>query len=394
MSRQGEARPDSGSMFAGLMSGTSMDGVDAVIADFAASADFSGPTAVPRLLAHVQLAMPAALRAQLLALNSPGDNELHRAALAANAIAHWYAQALAEVIVAAGCDATRLRAVGAHGQTVRHRPREFDGSGYTVQLLNAALLAELAGIDVIADLRSRDVAAGGQGAPLVPAFHARCFRQPQRAIAVLNLGGIANLTLLPPAEAVNEPVRGFDCGPANVLSDLWHCRHHPQGPGYDVDGAWAATGRVDSRWLAELLAEPFLALPPPKSTGRDLFNDAWLDGHLIHAPPAQRDVAASLLEFTATAAIQALQRELPAAQELLVCGGGAFNIHLMSRLQALAGPGIDVRSTAAAGVAPDQVEALAFAWLAQACVRRVPGNLPAVTGAAGPRVLGALYPAA
>jgi anhydro-N-acetylmuramic acid kinase len=374
-------------LFAGLMSGTSMDGVDAVLADFADS----GPA--PRLRAHVHLPMPAALGAELLALNAPGDNELHRAALAANAVARWYADALCAVLEAAKVQAAEVRAVGAHGQTVRHRPREFDGTGYTLQLLNAALLAELSGIDVVADLRSRDVAAGGQGAPLVPAFHARCFRRADASVAVLNLGGIANLTLLPPAADALAPVRGFDCGPANVLSDLWHRRHHPAGPGYDRDGAWAASGRVDAASLATLRAEPFFALPPPKSTGRDLFNAGWLDARLAGAPSAAADVAATLLELTAQTAIEALRREAPATQELLVCGGGAFNGNLMRRLAALAGPGTHVGTTAARGIAPDRVEAMAFAWLAAAFVAAEPGNLPAVTGAAGPRRLGALFPA-
>ncbi|MCE2917774.1 MAG: anhydro-N-acetylmuramic acid kinase [Rubrivivax sp.] len=387
MTRPGERPLRPRPLFAGLMSGTSMDGVDAVVVAF----DGDSP---PQVLAHVQLAIPATLGTELRALNVPGDNELHRAALAANGVARWYAQALAAVLDRAGCMASEVAAVGAHGQTVRHRPGEFDATGYTTQLLNAALLAELSGIDVVADLRSRDVAAGGQGAPLVPAFHARCFRQPERAVAVLNLGGIANLTLLPPLGDGTTPVRGFDCGPANVLSDLWHRRHHPKGPGFDRDGAWAASGRVDAVWLTELLKEPFFALAPPKSTGRDLFNDNWVDRRLMNAPAVPRDVAATLLELTATTAMQALVRELPEAQELLVCGGGAFNAHLMRRLQTLAGPDIKVSSTAPAGMPPDQVEAVAFAWLALSFTRRQPGNLPAVTGAAGPRVLGALYPAA
>jgi anhydro-N-acetylmuramic acid kinase len=379
-----------GRLFAGLMSGTSMDGVDAVLAAF------DDPAAPPRLLAHRHRAMPPALRAELLALNSPGPDELHRSALAANAVAGWYAAALAELLAHAGRPASAVVAAGAHGQTVRHRPGEFDGTGYTVQLLNASLLAERSGVAIVADLRSRDLAAGGQGAPLVPAFHARCFRRDDEAVAVLNLGGIANLTLLPPARDASAPVRGFDCGPANVLMDLWHGRHHPQGPGFDRGGAWAASGRVDPSWLQALLAEPYFALPPPKSTGRDLFNPAWLARHLPAAPPAPADVAATLLELTARSCIAALRREAPATRELLVCGGGAFNGHLMARLRALAeaDPPIRVRDSGEAGLAPDHVEALAFAWLAAAHVDGVSGNLPAVTGAAGPRRLGAFYPAA
>ena len=391
-------------LHAGLMSGTSLDGVDAVLARWPEpGTETSSATGRPRPVevAFVHGPMPVALRAELMALQADGAREMHRAALAANALADLYAQTLRRLLEAAGVAPAAVRSVGAHGQTVRHRPGEFDGTGYTVQLLNGALLAERGGVDVVCDLRSRDLAAGGQGAPLVPAFHAEVFGRADAATAVLNLGGIANLTLLPPAG--QGPVRGFDCGPANVLMDLWAERH---GRGrHDADGAWAAGGRVHAALLQRLLGEPFLQRRPPKSTGRDLFHAAWLDGHLdaLPAPPAAQDVMATLAEFTAEAACAALAREAPATTRLLVCGGGAFNGHLMRRLAALAGrphapgahggPGVTVQRTDAEGIAPDHVEALAFAWLARAFDRRVAGNLPAVTGAAGPRVLGALYPA-
>jgi anhydro-N-acetylmuramic acid kinase len=280
-----------------------------------------------------------------------------------------------------------VRAIGAHGQTVRHRPGSFDGTGYTLQLMNGALLAELTGIAVACDFRSRDVAAGGQGAPLVPAFHAACFGHAGRAQAVLNVGGIANLTLLDGAGGVI----GFDCGPGNVLMDAW--TQQQQGQPFDAGGAWAARGLVHPGLLAELQREPFLALPPPKSTGRDLFTPDWLQPRLaaVGGPLAAADVMATLAEFTAMAAVQALRRHAPASGRLVVCGGGAFNAHLMRRLAALSG--LPVVSSAALGVPPDQVEALAFAWLARARVQGEPGNVPAVTGAAGPRVLGALYAA-
>jgi anhydro-N-acetylmuramic acid kinase len=369
--------------FVGLMSGTSLDGVDAVLAD----CDGKRP---PRDLAYVHLPMPAALRDELLALNRRGDDELHRAALAAAELSRLYAQAVAALLAQAGFVPGEVRALGAHGQTVRHRPGEFDGTGYTVQLLDGALLAELTGIDVVCDLRRRDVAAGGQGAPLVPALHAACFAQPGVDVAVLNLGGIGNLTLL----GAEGAVRGFDCGPGNVLLDLW-CQQHTGQP-FDQDGRWAASGRVDGALLQAALAEPFLALPPPKSTGRDLFDEGWIGRWLVRAGgPVRRaeDVAATLAEFTARAAIDALRREAPATRELLVCGGGAHNAHLMRRLHALAGPRVAVGSSATRGLAADRVEALAFAWLAWAFCERRPGNLPAVTGARGPRLLGALYPA-
>lgn len=366
-------------LYIGLMSGTSVDGVDGVLVDFA------GPA--PALQGHVHLGFEPALRRDLLGLNQSGADELHRAALCANALALCYAQATAQLLTHCATAASAVRAVGAHGQTVRHRPGDHDGIGYTLQLLNGALLAERCGIDVVCDLRSRDVAAKGQGAPLVPAFHAAVFGRPGQVQAVLNLGGIGNLTLLDGQGGV----RGFDCGPGNALMDLW-CERHLGQP-YDADGAWAAGGRVLAPLLQRLAQEPFLQRPPPKSTGRDLFNGPWLDALLrgTDTAPAQ-DVQATLAEFTVLAAVQALRQHLPGCSSLLVCGGGALNKLLMARLAATL-PGVRVASTAAAGVPPMQVEAAAFAWLARAFVLRQPGNLPAVTGAIGPRVLGALHPA-
>ncbi len=367
-------------LFGGLMSGTSLDGVDAVLAEF--------PEAGPmRVLAHVALPMPAALQAELLALNTPGEQELHRAALAGNAVARLYAEAAQALLHAAGRTAAEVTALGAHGQTVRHRPGEFDGTGYTSQLLNGALLAELSGIDVVCDLRNRDVAAGGQGAPLVPAFHAARFAEPDVTTAVLNIGGIANLSLL----HADSRVGGFDCGPGNVLMDLW-CQRH-QGTPYDADGAWAASGTVLPALLGQALAEPFFARQPPKSTGRDLFHADWLGALLSgHGAAPAADIQATLAELTVRAAADALLRHAPDTRRLLVCGGGALNGHLMRRLAATL-PGVAVASSAAAGLPPLQVEACAFAWLAQAFTQRQPANRPEVTGARGPRLLGALYPA-
>lgn len=364
----------------GLMSGTSLDGVDAVLAAF------NAPGRPFEVLAHHHQAFEPALRQELLALNQPGHNELHRAALAANALSRAYASATATLLQACGRPASAVSALGAHGQTVRHRPGEFDGTGYTLQLLNGALLAELSGIDVVCDLRSRDVAAGGQGAPLVPAFHAAVFAQPGRAQAVLNLGGIGNVTLL----GTDGQVSGFDCGPGNALLDHW-CALHTGQP-FDDAGRWSAQGRVDQALLARLLAEPYFHRPPPKSTGRDLFHPAWLQALLDDGTPRSAvDVQATLAQLTADAASQAVRQHLPGAQRLLVCGGGAFNLDLLHRL-ALGLPGCQVHTTDVAGLPPMQVEAAAFAWLAQAFLQRRPGNHPAVTGARGPRLLGAFYP--
>jgi anhydro-N-acetylmuramic acid kinase len=370
----------------GLMSGTSLDGVDGVLVRWVDSPGQGN--APPQRLAGAHVAFPQALRAELLALNTAGPDELHRAALAANALARLYADVALALLAHGGVAAGDVDAIGAHGQTVRHRPQAFDGCGYTLQLLNPALLAERTGIPVVADLRSRDLAAGGQGAPLVPAFHALCFADPRQDVAVLNLGGIANLTLLP----ASGPVGGFDCGPGNVLMDLW-CQRVLALP-FDAGGAVAATGTPLPALLRACQAEPFFALPSPKSTGRDLFNDDWLGARLAEAgaaSAAQADVLATLAELTAWAAAQDLRAALPGARRLAVCGGGARNVHLLARLAALAAPA-EVVTTDALGVPADAVEALAFAWLARAHLLGLPGNLTAVTGAAQPRVLGTLTP--
>ena len=369
----------------GLMSGTSLDGVDGV------AARFDGPEQAVQLLGHVHQPFAPELRQQMLALNQPGPNELHRAALAGNALARAYASTVSALLESCRLTAPDIDALGAHGQTVRHRPGEFDGTGYTLQLLNGALLAELSGITVINDFRSRDVAAGGQGAPLVPAFLHAVFGQPGVSRAVLNIGGMANLTLL----GADGRVLGFDCGPGNVLLDLWCSRH--LGQPYDQDGRWASQGRVIGSLLARMLDDPFVKRQPPKSTGRDHFNADWLDRLLLaagtgHSPLAPEDVQATLVEFTAQTAIASALAAQDDTQQLLVCGGGALNGHLMRRLTARSG-GRSVGSTLLAGVDPMQVEAAAFAWLAKAFLAHKPGNLAEVTGAAGLRPLGAMYPA-
>jgi len=369
--------PASAALYIGLMSGTSVDGVDGVLVRL-------GDTQAPQVLSSASLPMPENLRRELLALNRSGDDELARASLAANALARLYAQAVSGLLQDAGLHARDVTAIGAHGQTVRHRP----DIGYTVQLNAPALLAELSGIDVVADFRSRDVAAGGQGAPLVPPFHAAIFGAPQGR-AVLNLGGIANVTLLAP----DQPVRGFDTGPANVFLDAW-CQRHLGQP-YDADGRWAGTGKVVAPLLEQLIAsEPWFALPAPKSTGRDLFNLQWLDDRLaaFDGPtPAPQDVQATLQRLTARTVANAIDAAAAHTQEVFVCGGGARNAGLMQELAyCLQRP---VHPTDVLGVPAQQVEALAFAWLAQAFVQRKPAGQPAVTGARGARVLGALYPA-
>ncbi len=369
-------------LYIGLMSGTSMDGVDAVLVRVEADGSVQA-------LAHDYQPFGAELRAELLALNSPGDNELQRAALAGNAVARAYAQVCGALLNAQRRVPQDIRALGAHGQTVRHRPGEFDGTGFTLQVLNASLLAELTGIAVVHDLRSRDLAVGGQGAPLVPAFHRAALAQPGEDVAVLNVGGISNVSLL----WADGRSGGFDCGPGNCLMDGWIHRH--QGASYDAGGQWAAQGQVHAGLLAALIAEPYFHQAPPRSTGRDLFHLGWLDERIAaHAPQVSAvDVQATLLELSARCVTDSLAAHAPGAwRELLVCGGGAFNEALLGRLRALL-PGMTVATTDRRGLPPMQVEGAAFAWLAMRHVRGLPGNLPAATGGTGLRVLGSYTPA-
>jgi anhydro-N-acetylmuramic acid kinase len=365
--------------FIGLMSGTSMDGVDGVLAGFEAGQ--------PRVLQFASAPFPDSLRAELMALNASGPDELHRAWLAGNGLMRVYADVVQALLAQARLPATEIQAIGAHGQTVRHRPQQFDGTGYTIQLAQPALLAELTGIQVVADFRSRDVAAGGQGAPLAPFFHQAVFGQPGETVGVLNLGGISNITVL----RADGSMAGFDCGPANALMDGW-CAEHTGAP-YDEDGRWASGGTVIAKLLAALLAEPYFALPPPKSTGRDLFNRPWLDAQLQRFPGlAPAHVQATLAELTARSCADEARRHASGLRRLIVCGGGALNGYLMGRLQALL-PAATVESSDAAGIPPQQVEAAAFAWLARKCVRGEKLALESTTGALGARVLGGIYPA-
>lgn len=358
-------------LYIGLMSGTSLDGVDAVLADFG--------THPPRLIATHYLPYPRGLSENLLALQNKGDNELHRAALLGNELARLYYQSVAAVLEKSGVGTESVQAIGCHGQTVRHNPKD----GYTVQLGNPALLAESSGIRVVADFRSRDIAAGGQGAPLVPAFHEAVFRTPQSHRVVLNVGGIANVTDLKP----DSIAKGFDTGPGNMLLDAWVQLH--TGQAYDEGGVWATSGQVIPRLLNALLADPFFAWAPPKSCGREQFNLDWLYSHLVGSESA-KDVQSTLLELTADSIVSAIVRWCGTPDELAICGGGAHNFALVRRLSAQL-PQTRVLTSNALGIDADWVEALAFAWLARQTLLGLPGNLPAATGAKGPRVLGAIY---
>ncbi len=353
------------------MSGTSLDGIDAVLVDL------SRPQ--PLQLAYHYLPFDDALKSSLLELHLPGHNELHLAQVAGNLLARMYAQSITALLSQTGIAATRILAIGCHGQTIRHRPEQ----GYSLQIGNAALLSELTGITVVNDFRSRDIAAGGQGAPLVPAFHDHVLRHPDIHRVIINIGGISNLTNLAP----NLPASGFDCGPGNLLMDAW-CAQHTGKP-YDKNGAWAASGRVLPELLELMLEEPFFSAAPPKSSGRDLFNSTWLLGRL-KGDEAAVNVQATLLELTCRTIAQAIRQHCGNAREVYLCGGGAHNQSLSDRLSALL-PDCSIQTTGVLGLDSDFMEAIAFAWLAQQAMHRKPANLPLVTGARHPCILGAIY---
>lgn len=360
-------------LYIGLMSGTSLDGVDAVVARFPG-------TTPPELLASNYLPYPASLRARLLELHTPQADELHLTNCIALELADLYTESITGLLAKAHLEAKQIKAIGCHGQTIRHRPE----SGYTVQLVNGARLAEKTGITSIIDFRNRDIAAGGQGAPLVPAFHAATLYSQSEHRVIVNIGGISNLTNLP----TDGTISGFDCGPGNLLLDAWAARH--LGKPVDLGGAWATSGMVLPELLLRLLNHAFFTQSPPKSAGREQFNLDWLVGELA-GDESPQDVQATLLELTARGIVDAANLWCPGFEALYVCGGGVHNTALMQRLKALTSK--PVASSAQLGMDPDWLEAIAFAWLAQQCLERKPGNLPAVTGASGPRILGAIYPA-
>lgn len=362
-------------LYIGIMSGTSLDGVDAALVSFSSS--------TPSLIQAIFLPYDDQLRARLLALNQAGQDELHRAALLSNELSRLYAEAVVELLVNSGISSQSITAIGCHGQTVRHCPQSE--SAYSIQLGNAALLAELTGITVVADFRSRDIAAGGQGAPLVPAFHQILLGHAQIYRIIVNIGGIANITSLSPT----GEIIGFDCGPGNMLMDAWCLQH--KGSTYDHNGSWAQTGQSIPGLLEAFLTFPFFSLPPPKSTGREMFGNDWLNSYL-RGDEAPEDVQATLLRLTVEAIARPILHHFPEAEEIYLCGGGARNGKLLAELKA-ALPGKSVDLTDVLGINADWMEAFAFAWLAKQAINKMPGNLPAVTGAQGHRILGAIYQA-
>ena len=363
--------------FLGLMSGTSLDGIDAAIVDFGGS--------FPTIYAAHTVPFEPELRQAILSLaQGQTTHEIEALGTLDTRLGEHFAQAALDLIEHSGLPRDAIRAIGSHGQTIRHRPDlQYP---FTLQIGDPNIIAEHTGITTVADFRRRDIAAGGQGAPLVPAFHAMCFRTPAENRAILNIGGMANLTILP-ADAATA-VSGSDTGPGNVLLDAWISR--TQGSSFDAEGAWAASGTVIPALLERLMNEPFLRGAPPKSTGRELFQLDWLDRQLHGLTAPAADVQATLCAFTARSITDALHSWAPQTQRLLVCGGGARNLQLMNVLRAEL-TGITLDSTAAHGLEPEWIEAAAFAWMAQETLASRPSNIPSVTGARHPVILGGIY---
>lgn len=367
-------------LYIGLMSGTSLDAIDAVLVDFSNDG-------LQLLSAHTE-PLPDALRKTLLALNRPAAGEIARMTQADAELGKHFAQAVNKLLARHNMASSEIRAIGSHGQTIRHNPAA--DSPYTLQIGDPNTLAELTGITTVADFRRRDLAAGGQGAPLMPAFHAARLRVNDVDRVIINIGGMANITLLPANP--DKPVTGFDTGPGNVLMDGWYQRH--QKGNFDKGGHWAASGKVDEAFLQRLQRDKFFSLAPPKSTGRDHFDMRWLDRLMKrHGKRLQRkNVQATLCELTASSIASAIHEYAAEAEEVIVCGGGVHNTALMFRLQALL-TGKRLLSSEDFDIDPDYMEAIGFAWLAKQTLDGKPGNLPSVTGANHPVVLGGIYPA-
>ena len=375
----GKLIPMKDNLYIGLMSGTSMDAIDAALVSITSSGI--------KLLESQTVAIPGPVRSDILALNKSGDNEIERMMVLDNRLGHLFADAVMQLLEKASQTADNITAIGSHGQTLRHRPDGGDGN--TLQVGNANIIAEKTGITVITDFRRRDMAAGGQGAPLVPAFHSAVFHDNKANRVIVNIGGIANITVLPKNN--NEPVTGYDSGPGNLLMDTWIKQHHNQS--MDAHGQWAASGKADESLVSALLDDAYFRQAAPKSTGRDYFNSHWLEQHLQpYQGLAAEDVQASLCELTAISIADAIGQSGADEHEIYICGGGGHNTFLISRLQQHM-PQQAVTTTSALGLDPDWVEATAFAWLAKQSLSQQAGNLPAVTGATHAVILGGIYPA-
>lgn len=364
-------------LYIGLMSGTSADAIDAVLVDLRST---------PKLLTQYTLPIPTKTRQQIHALSLPGDNEIDRIGALDVNLGKLFARASQELLSKANISAAQITAIGSHGQTIRHRPPGSPQGTFTLQIGDPNLIAELTGITTVADFRRRDIAAGGQGAPLVPAFHRAIFHAQDKDRVIVNIGGMANITWLP----AQGQILGFDTGPGNVLMDTWIAEH--LGKSYDQNGVWAASGQACKILLTKLLTTPYFKLPAPKSTGRESFNRAWLDVSLgkLSSPLAPADIQATLLELTAITIADSINSLGQSSKDIFVCGGGAYNTALMHRLKVILSND-NLATTAVLGVDPQWIEAMAFAWLAQQTINHRPGNLREVTGATREVVLGGVY---
>jgi len=364
-------------LYIGLMSGTSMDGIDAVLVDLSAN---------PHILATNYTPYDKEIRDELLTLSTGSDNGTGLLASLDTRLGQLFAHAALELLQQAGIEPQKIKAIGSHGQTIRHEPHATCPN--SLQIGNPNVIIENTGITTVADFRRRDIAAGGEGAPLVPAFHNEVFRSSVTDRVVVNIGGIANITILP--KEGNLPVTGFDTGPGNVLMDCWSARH--LGTAFDTDGQWSASGKIHELLLQTLLGHPYFNLTPPKSTGREDFNLQWLDEIVngMDTSPSPQDIQATLCELTACTISQAIGISAPQVDEILVCGGGVHNKILMQRLMTCL-QNCSIQSTEVFGIHPDWVESAAFAWLAKQTLEGKPGNLPSVTGATKAVVLGGIY---
>ncbi len=367
--------------FIGLMSGTSADGIDAVLA----SIPDEGP---PRIEQVVSQPFTDDVRQQIFTLSSRGKNEIERLGVLDHRLANEFAKCVISLLANCGLKAEDIVAIGSHGQTLRHHPN--GASPFSLQIGNPSLIAELTGITTVADFRGRDIAAGGQGAPLVPAFHAAVFRTNNTTRAIVNIGGIANISILPADP--DRPVTGFDTGPGNTLLDSWMSKN--KGSAYDENGAWSAKGSVEPELLALLLSDPYFDREPPKSTGKEYFNLKWLEKKIaeVESSPSATDVQTTLVALTSTSIAETIKSYKDECNEVYICGGGCHNKALMESLAKNLAP-INIATTSELGIDPDWVEALAFAWLAKQTLDGKPGNLPSVTGARHAVILGGIYPA-
>ena len=364
-------------IYIGLMSGTSVDGIDAIAVDF--------ETFPPTPLAWNYSAFTPELKRQINHILHPDwHGQLEEIGQLDALLGEAYADCVNKLMEESRLKPEDIQAIGSHGQTVAHAPASK--AAYSMQLGDPNRIAELTGITVIADFRRRDIAAGGQGAPLVPAFHREIFYSADENRIILNIGGIANITRL----SANKTIIGFDTGPGNTLLDEWSLKH--QGTDFDMDGAWAASGTVDNALLRAMLEDSYFDSLPPKSTGRELFNLKWLEQFHSIESSSPEDIQATLVELSARSIATSIEQTAPESESIYVCGGGAYNKHLMARLEAAAG-GRNVASTSTLGVEPDRIEAMAFAWLARQTLKGLHGNLPDVTGARTELILGGIYQA-